>query len=148
MKVEAGDEKPVFGNRRSGLSPFVLRGDLRLQRRLKARRFTGGRTFPQAPKLLTQKAHFFPHLAKLGVHLGLNVNPRLVRCLACGRSFLVAVALHGIDDNGDKEIEHGERGYQNEYDEKYPGIRNVFHDRPCNTHRPTFQRHDLEEGIE
>ena len=82
------------------------------------------------------------------MHLGLNVNPCLVRCLACGRPFLVAEALHGIDDNGDKKIEHGERGYQNEYDEKYPGIRNVFHDRPCNTHRPTFQRHDLEEGIE
>jgi len=59
----------------------------------------------------------------------------------------LVLALHGIDDDANKQVEHRERGDQNERQEEHPGVGEYLHDRTDDPHGPAFQRHHLKQGV-
>ena len=85
---------------------------------------------------LTQGAQF--------IHDFVMINVKFAASLVF---FDIHMAGHGIDDNGDEQVQDSKGGDQNERDKEHPRHGIGFHHRADDPHRPAFKRHDLEQGI-
>ena len=62
------------------------------------------------------------------------------------KTFLLSLLLQNIDDDGDKKIQHGERGDKDKRHKQSSGISVGLHKRPNDPH-PVIHCHNLEQGI-